>query len=56
MCAYLQLLIIAGPRLALGLEPLAHLADLLVRLGELCGRHFGYAVNVSCCCDCRLSQ
>lgn len=38
--SYLQLLIVAGARLAGGLELLAHLADLVVRLGELCGRHF----------------
>jgi hypothetical protein len=46
-CAYLQLLIIAGPRLVRSLELLAHLGDVLVRLGELCGRHFECAVNVS---------
>ena len=37
---YVQLLIIAGTLLARSLELLAHLADLLVRLGEFGGRHF----------------
>jgi hypothetical protein len=38
---YAKLLIIAGTLLARSLELLAHLADLLVGLGVLCGRHFG---------------
>jgi hypothetical protein len=36
---YAQLLVVAGALLAGGLELLAHLADLLVNLGVLCGGH-----------------
>lgn len=41
---HLQLLVITRALLARGLELLAHLANLLVRLGEFCGRHFGGSV------------
>lgn len=36
---YAQLLVVARALLASSLELLAHLADLLVGLGVLCGRH-----------------
>lgn len=39
METYVELLVIAGALLAGSLELLAHLADLLVNLGVLCGRH-----------------
>jgi hypothetical protein len=44
---YVQLLIIARPLLARGLELLAHLADFLVRLSEFGGRHLDVSVSVS---------
>ena len=39
---YLELLVVAGALLARRLELVAHVADLLVDLGVLCGRHFGW--------------
>ena len=39
---YLELLVIAGSLLACRLELVAHVADLLVDFGVLCGRHFGF--------------
>jgi hypothetical protein len=44
---YAQLLVVAGALLAGGLELLAHLADLLVNLGVLCGGHGAVVMQVS---------
>lgn len=41
---YIELLVVARALLASSLELLAHLADLLVDLGVLCGRHFDVSV------------
>ena len=41
---YAKLLVVARALLASSLELLAHLADLLVDLGVLCGRHFDVSV------------
>ena len=43
---YAELLIVARTLLASILELLAHLADLLVGLGVLCGRHLDVSIVV----------
>ena len=53
---YVQLLVVAGALLAGGLELLAHLADLLVDLGVLCGRHGAVWVCVSTVSSARYAE